>query len=147
MFCNLPIKSLSLSWRTIDWSWSHLKLPKYISSLTTGEIADVVGTPFDLRSGVLLGSRMKEVEGAPGVEGFDHNFCIKSSEEVPVARVLHPASGRVLEVFTDQPGIQLYTGNHLNNLAGKSGAVYKTHSSLALETQNYPDAVHHVSSL
>jgi len=116
------------------------------SHIVLGDIADVTGTSFDLRSGVMLGSRMKEVEGAPGVEGFDHNFCISPSETVPVAQVFHQTSGRMLEVFTDQPGLQLYTGNHLENLSGKLGAVYQKHSCLALETQNYPDAVHHVST-
>jgi aldose 1-epimerase len=113
-------------------------------NMYAGEIASVDGTPFDLRQPVELGSRLPQVQGAPGVEGFDHNFCLAASEGVPAARVVHQRTGRILEVFTDQPGIQLYTGNHLVGLAGKSGVVYQKHSCLALETQNYPDAIHHV---
>ena len=117
----------------------------FVSYFLTGEIAPVDGSLMDLRAGVQLGSRLSQVFGAPGVEGFDHNFCVVPSEDLPVARVIHRPSGRVLEVYTDQPGVQLYTANYLQGLPGKSGAVYKKHSSLALETQNYPDAVNHVS--
>jgi len=86
------------------------------------------------------------VFGAPGVTGFDLNYCLTPSVgDTAAARVVHRDSGRVLQVFTDQPGLQLYTGNHLDGIPGKLGTNYGPHSSLSLETQNYPDAVHHVS--
>lgn len=62
-------------------------------------------------------------------------FCI---------RVYHPASGRVLEVSTSQPGVQFYTANYLDGVTGKDGARYGKHSSFCLETQNWPDAVNQV---
>lgn len=100
------------------------------------------GTPFDLRRPVLIGSRLKELPGP----GFDHNFCLSAPGdpwgERACARVLHPASGRVLEVSTSQPGVQFYTANFLDgSLAGKGGARYGKHSSFCMETQNWPDAV------
>ncbi|KAJ8798459.1 hypothetical protein J1605_016738 [Eschrichtius robustus] len=77
------------------------------------------------------------------MNGFDHNFCLKGSKEKRFcARVHHAGSGRVLEVYTTQPGVQFYTGNFLDGtLKGKSGAVYPKHSGFCLETQNWPDAV------
>ena len=85
--------------------------------------------------------------GAPGVSGFDVNYCLlPCAGDTAAARLVHRDSGRTLHVFTDQPGLQLYTGNHLDGIPGKLGSNYTQHSSVALETQNYPDAIHHVSS-
>ncbi|KAI3362994.1 hypothetical protein L3Q82_011521 [Scortum barcoo] len=117
-------------------------LPVDDTSIPTGEIRGVEGTPFDLRKPVLIGPRLKEVPGP----GFDHNFCLLSPgdawTERHAARVCHPASGRVLEVSTSQPGIQFYTANFLDgSITGKGGVKYRKHSSLCLETQNWPDAV------
>jgi len=87
------------------------------------------------------------VFGAPGVPGFDVNYCLlPCSGDMAAARLVHRDSGRTMHVFTDQPGLQLYTGNHLDGIPGKLGTNYTQHSSVALETQNYPDAIHHVSS-
>jgi len=83
---------------------------------------------------------------APGVLGFYVTYCqTPSIGDTAAARVVHRDSGRVLQVFTDQPGLIFYTGNHLDGIPGKLDANYGPHSSLCLETQNYPDAVHHVS--
>ncbi|XP_034095630.1 aldose 1-epimerase isoform X2 [Gymnodraco acuticeps] len=116
-------------------------LPVDDSSIPTGEIRRVKGTPFDLTTPVLIGPRLKEVPGP----GFDHNFCLSfpgdSWTERDAARVCHPASGRVLEVSTSQPGVQFYTANFLDGLTGKGGVRYRKHSSFCLETQNWPDAV------
>ncbi|XP_056292172.1 aldose 1-epimerase, partial [Pseudoliparis swirei] len=111
-----------------------------------GEIRQVEGTPFDLRKPVLIGSRLKELQGP----GFDHNFCLSSPgdnwAERHAARVCHPASGRVLEVSTSQPGVQFYTANFLDgSITGKGGAKYGKHSAFCLETQNWPDAVNQAS--
>lgn len=107
--------------------------------IPTGEIASVQGTAFDLRKPVELGKHLQEFH----VNGFDHNFCLKGSKEKRFcARVYHAGSGRVLEVYTTQPGVQFYTGNFLDGtLKGKSGAVYPKHSGFCLETQSWPDAV------
>ncbi|XP_042189065.1 aldose 1-epimerase [Callorhinchus milii] len=107
--------------------------------IPTGEIASVENTPFDLRNPVLLGSHIQNKLKA----GFDHNFCLQESKErFPCARVYHRPSGRLLQVETTQPGVQLYTANFLDgSLKGKGGAVYPKHSAFCLETQNWPDAV------
>uniref|UniRef100_A0A2K6KNM8 Galactose mutarotase n=3 Tax=Colobinae TaxID=9569 RepID=A0A2K6KNM8_RHIBE len=104
-----------------------------------GEVAPVQGTAFDLRKPVELGKHLQDFQ----LNGFDHNFCLKGSKEKHFcARVHHAASGRVLEVYTTQPGVQFYTGNFLDGtLKGKNGAVYPKHSGFCLETQNWPDAV------
>ena len=68
-----------------------------------------------------------------------------TGDRVPAASLFHRASGRLMRVFSDQPSLQLYTGNHLDGIPGKLGATYTQHSSVALETQNYPDAMNHVS--
>ncbi|KAF5913101.1 hypothetical protein HPG69_009052 [Diceros bicornis minor] len=103
------------------------------------EVAPVQGTAFDLRKPVELGKHLQKFH----INGFDHNFCLKGSKEKHFcARVRHAGSGRVLEVYTTQPGVQFYTGNFLDGtLKGKSGAVYPKHSGFCLETQNWPDAV------
>ncbi|XP_073338222.1 galactose mutarotase [Pagrus major] len=121
-------------------------LPVDDTSIPTGEIREVEGTPFDLRKPVLIGPRLKEVPGF----GFDHNFCLSSPGEActerRTARVCHPASGRVLEVSTSQPGVQFYTANFLDgSITGKGGARYMKHCSFCLETQNWPDAVNQPS--
>ncbi|KAM3606370.1 uncharacterized protein V6R79_015017 [Siganus canaliculatus] len=117
-------------------------LPVDDTSIPTGEIRAVEGTPFDLRELVLIGPQLKKVQGP----GFDHNFCLALPgdpwTERHAARVCHPASGRVLEVRTSQPGVQFYTANFLDgSIAGKGGTRYRKHSSFCLETQNWPDAV------
>jgi len=78
--------------------------------------------------------------------GFDHNFVTKrekSSEMKPVARVRHPESGRVLEMFSDNVGVQFYTGNFLSKFPGAGGQAYDIHWGFCLESQNWPDAINH----
>ncbi|KAK1791624.1 hypothetical protein P4O66_013624 [Electrophorus voltai] len=117
-------------------------LPVDDTMIPTGEIRCVDNSFFDLRKPVVLGSRLKELPG----HGFDHNFCLwhlgQPKLENKCARVVHPGTGRVLEVSTTQPGIQFYTSNFLDGtLKGKGGASYPKHSAFCLETQNWPDAV------
>ncbi|XP_068597217.1 galactose mutarotase [Brachionichthys hirsutus] len=121
-------------------------LPVDDTSIPTGEIRGVEGTPFDLRTPVLIGPRLNEVPGL----GFDHNFCLSSPgdtwKERHTARVCHQASGRVLAISTSQPGVQFYTANFLDgSMTGKGGVKYRKHSSFCLETQNWPDAVNQPS--
>ncbi|EMP36575.1 Aldose 1-epimerase [Chelonia mydas] len=109
------------------------------SSRQSGEVAAVPDTAFDLRKAVELGRHMQKFQ----LPGFDHNFCLERSEARRYcARAHHPPSGRTMEVYTTQPGIQFYTGNFLDgSLEGKGGSVYPKHSAFCLETQNWPDAV------
>ena len=102
--------------------------------IPTGELRPVAGTPFDFTAAHAIGARIAQVPG-----GYDHNFVLNPAG--PAARVFDPASGRTLEVTTDQPGIQLYTGNLLDgSLTGKGGTVYGPHAGFCLETQHFPDS-------
>jgi len=119
--------------------------PKNKDNVPSGEVVPVSGTMFDLRQPVLLGDRIPKVPVEEGDKhGFDHNFCINGDGPKNLAaRISHEESGRVLEVYTTQPGIQFYTANYLpdEGIKGKGGAVYRQHAALCLETQNYPDAI------
>jgi aldose 1-epimerase len=110
-------------------------------------IASVMGTPFDFRTPTSIGARINADD--PQIKygnGYDHNFVLdRTGTGVELAaRVEEPASGRVLEISTTEPGIQFYTGNFLDGtLKGKSGAAYARRSGFALETQHYPDSPNH----
>lgn len=112
--------------------------------IPTGEIRAVAGTAFDLRHPVTLG----EILGADELRqsgGFDHNFVLRGGDG-PAARVVDPGSGRVLEVWTNQPGLQLYSGNQLDGtVTGRGGVAYGRHAGLCLEPQHFPDAPHHAN--
>ncbi len=114
--------------------------------IPTGEIKSVKGTPMDFTSPASIGSRFDQLTSKP--PGYDHNFVLNSGgkELAFAARVQDPKSGRVLEVWTDQPGIQFYTGNFLDgSLKGKDGKSYGRHAAFCLETQQFPDYVNHPS--
>ncbi|XP_048519053.1 galactose mutarotase isoform X2 [Dendroctonus ponderosae] len=116
-------------------------------SIPTGKLLPVAGTVFDLRIPHPLGAVIDKV---PHYEGFDHNFCITKGTGQGgafVARAEHPGTGRALEVYSNQPGVQFYTSNHIQSgtLSGKGGASYGKHGAFCLETQNYPDAVNHAN--
>jgi len=109
--------------------------------IPTGEITDVRGTPLDFTAPHAIGERIARVEG-----GYDHNFVLRTGGGALAlaARVLEPSSGRVLEIFTDQPGIQLYSGNFLDGtVKGKGGVAYQKHFGFCLETQHFPDSPNH----
>ncbi|KAJ1271324.1 hypothetical protein BS78_06G120100 [Paspalum vaginatum] len=112
------------------------------SMIPTGEVAPVSGTPYDLRAPTRLGSRIGLVSGA-GMAGFDINYAVDGEGFRRVACLRDPASGRALELWADQPGMQLYTSNWLSNVKGKGGKVYGQYGAVCLETQHYPDAVNH----
>jgi aldose 1-epimerase len=111
-----------------------------VNLIPTGEITPVAGTPFDFTSPHAIGERIARVEG-----GYDHNFVLRGSGTPALAaHVEEPESGRVMEVWTDQPGIQLYTGNFLDGtVAGKGGKAYRKHFAFCLETQHFPDSPNH----
>lgn len=110
--------------------------------IPTGEIAAVVGTPFDFRQFHRIGERVDELTAKPG-KGYDHNFVLnnQTGQLALAARVRDPKSGRVLSVFTTEPGIQLYVGNFLTGAKGKEGKTYAYRSGFCLETQHYPDSI------
>src|SRR5436190_16511431 len=112
--------------------------------IPTGEIRPVQGTPMDFRSPKPIGSRITELEGEE--PGYDSNYVINGGgvSLAFAARVHEPRSGRVMDVHTTQPGVQLYTANYLDgSLTGKRGIVYQRHCALCLETQHFPDSVNH----
>ncbi|HEU5358229.1 MAG TPA: galactose-1-epimerase [Gemmatimonadales bacterium] len=115
--------------------------------IPTGVIAPVAGTPFDFRSATAIGSRiaLPDTQLAYG-HGYDHNFVLDRDGPglVPAARAVDPVSGRTLEISTDQPGIQFYTGNFLDGtIHGKAGHVYVHRGAFCLETQHFPDSPNH----
>lgn len=109
--------------------------------IPTGEIRPVEGTPFDFRTPHLIGERIgADYDQLKLGRGYDHNFVLDNAEEVD-ATVYDPSTGRVLEVLTDQPGVQLYTGNFLDGTqTGHGGKVYNYRSGFCLETQHFPDS-------
>jgi len=112
--------------------------------ITTGAFADVTGTPFDFRKPTAIGARINDPD--PILQygpGYDHNWVINKplGKFGLMARVLEPNSGRVLEVWSDEPGLQFYTGNFLDgSLTGKDGKVYQRHYAFCMEPQHYPDS-------
>jgi aldose 1-epimerase len=112
--------------------------------IPAGAPASVDGTPFDFREPRRIGDRIDEKNEQMKLGlGYDHNFVLNRESEEPsfAARAVHPASGRVLEVFTTQPGVQFYTGNHLTGaFRGKGGAVYGFRTGFCLETQHFPNS-------
>jgi aldose 1-epimerase len=113
--------------------------------IPTGEIASVRGTVMDFNRATPIGARISEVPGpAPG--GYDHNYVLSHGGRVLAmsATVREPKSGRVMEVLTSEPGVQLYTGNFLDGtITGKAGVAYQKHFGFCLETQHFPDAINH----
>ena len=112
----------------------------------TGEIRSVAGTPFDFRTPTPIRARIeqndRQLRYGPG---YDHNFVLnksgKQGEPTLAARVLEPTTGRVMEIYTTEPGLQFYSGNFLDGtLRGKQGVVYKHRYGFAMETQHFPDS-------
>jgi aldose 1-epimerase len=114
--------------------------------IPTGKIEPVKGTPLDFTKPAKLGARIEELKGKGKPGGYDHNYVLSAKGKLAelAARVVDPKSGRVLEMYTTEPGVQLYTGNFLDGkVKGKGGAAYKQHAGFCLEAQHYPDSVHH----
>jgi aldose 1-epimerase len=112
--------------------------------IPTGKLQPVAGTPFDFRKPTAIGARIEAADEQVKVGGgYDHNFVLngKAGELRLVAKVGEPKSGRVLEVYTTEPGIQFYSGNFLDgSITGKSGRSYVKRAGFCLETQHYPDS-------
>ncbi len=123
-------------------------LPTDDGQIPTGELAAVAGTPFDFRQPTSIGARIRQID--PQLfHGLGYDHCFVLGQDIPptprmAVRLHDPVSGRVLEIHTDQPGMQAYTGNKLTGLfAGHGDVVYRQSDGLALEAQDFPDAPHH----
>lgn len=114
-------------------------------SIPTGELVDVTGTPMDFRMPRALGEAIDaDYEAVRLGKGYDHNWVLKNNGKFDkVAQAVSEKSGIVMEVWTDLPGMQMYTANFLDNEHGKNGAVYGIRDAVCFETQYFPDAVHH----
>jgi aldose 1-epimerase len=111
--------------------------------IPTGELRAVKGTPFDFSRATAIGSRINQVDDQLVLgKGYDHNFVLnKKGQELSLAaNVYEPASGRALEMWTTEPGMQLYTGNFLDKVRGKAGKVYNRRGGFCLEAQHFPDS-------
>lgn len=111
--------------------------------MTTGEIVSVEGTDMDFRTPTAVGARIdNDFEQLKNGKGYDHNWVLNTKGDVtrPCATLESPSTGIVLDVYTNEPGIQIYAGNFLDGtLTGKKGIVYGHRASVCLETQKYPD--------
>lgn len=127
-------KGSILSHEAILYSSSYVEVDA--QAIPTGRLLSVENNAFDFRN-------RKRIDAAFGgqVDGYDHCFAVDGEigKLRPCAEVYDNGSGRSMKVFTTQPGVQFYTGSHLNNTSGKQGSVYTKHSGFCLETQHFPD--------
>jgi len=114
-------------------------------AIPTGELVDVTGTPMDFRSGRVIGDDIdSDYEATRLGGGYDHNWVLKNNGRfTKVAEFIGDKSKIVMEVYTDLPGIQFYTGNFIKEENGKADAEYFKRSGACFETQYFPDAIHH----
>jgi aldose 1-epimerase len=114
------------------------------SLIPTGELRPVRGTPFDFTRSMVIGARIdQDDEQLQIAKGYDHNWVLNKDEDGPclAARAFERNSGRTLEVYTTQPGVQFYTGNFMENrIAAKAGQFYHHRGGFCLETQHFPDS-------
>jgi aldose 1-epimerase len=109
--------------------------------IPTGEIKSVIDTLMDFREGKAIGSDLGLTES-----GYDHNFVLNDWDGSlkSALQLYEPTTGRVLEILTDQPGMQFYSGNFLDgSFIGKNGVAYVKYAGLCLEPQHFPDAPNH----
>lgn len=113
-------------------------LPVDGDQIPVGQLAPVAGSPFDFRDLKSIGPALDTLP-----DGFDHTFVLHNDQSmfIHAGRLIHPVSGRIMDVYTTEPGIQFYSGNFLNgSLSGYNGVKYDKHCALCLETQHYPDS-------
>lgn len=115
-------------------------LPVDATLIPTGSLKPVAGTPMDFTKAAMIGSRFAEVKGDDTTGGYDHCYVINQSDQklTKAAHVYEPTSGRIMEVFTTEPGIQFYTGNFLDGENVNGG--YQQHHGFCLECQHFPDS-------
>jgi aldose 1-epimerase len=110
--------------------------------IPTGELRPVKGTPMDFTKATAIGARIDQKDEQLGFGGgYDHNWVLNGSGMKKAAEVYEPKTGRVMEVLTEEPGLQFYTGNFLDgSIKGKGGRVYQKRAAFCMETQHYPDS-------
>jgi aldose 1-epimerase len=117
--------------------------------IPTGKLADVAGTPMDFRKATKIGARIDAKDEQLGFgKGYDHNWVLRTpSKKVrKVAELYDPTSGIAMQILTDQPGLQFYSGNFLNGtIHGKSGVAYQLRTAVCLEAQVFPDSPNHAN--
>jgi aldose 1-epimerase len=123
-------------------------LPVRPDGIPLGVPAGVEGTPFDFRAAHRVGARLGDADEQLRIrKGYDHNFCLRGGaarEPRLAARLEDPSSGRAMELWTDQPGVQFYSGNFLDGtVIGKYGRAHRQFDALCLEPQHYPDTPNH----
>lgn len=123
--------------------------PSDSTFMTTGEIAPVKDTPMDFLTAHPVGDCVNNFDlvSIKNANGYDHNWCLntyadgKGNDSIVAASLMSPVTGICVEVYTDEPGIQVYSGNFLDGtVKGKNGFVYNKHAAICLETQHYPDS-------
>ena len=121
--------------------------PADAESIPTGEIAPVEGTPMDFRVKKEVGRDIDEdFEALNFGKGYDHNWCLNNAGQfAKVAEMTADVTGITMEVYTDLPGVQIYSGNFLVEEPGKGGVVYEHRQGICFETQYYPDALNHAA--
>jgi aldose 1-epimerase len=117
-------------------------VPTDAGSIPTGELKSVAGTPFDFLKATAIGARInQDDEQLKFGNGYDHTWVINGQGTRLAATAYEATSGRVMQVWTTEPGVQFYTGNFLNGtLTGKSGKIYARRTGFCFETQHYPDS-------
>ena len=123
-------------------------LPKDEGMIPTGEFRDVEGTPMDLNTPKLISEGLEsDYDRITTSRGYDHNWVLQPNPQKTIqlcAKVHHPATNRTMEVLTDQPGVQFYTGNFLDGTVnGRNGCSFPFQTGFCLETQAFPDAPNH----
>ena len=126
----------------------ELKADRFVATddggIPLSELAAVEGTPFDFRKATRIGKRIEaDHQQIKNGIGYDHNWVMKDSRDgklAHVATLTEQKSGRILEVHTTEPGLQLYTGNYLDGRTGKGGKPYVLRGALCLEAQTFPDS-------
>ena len=120
--------------------------PLDATQIPTGELRSVAGTPFDFRRPHAIGERIDADDDQLRIgHGYDENWVLNAYPGKPALALVayEPVSGRVMEVLTDQPGLQLFSGNFLGPLTGKGGRTYDVRSAFCVETQHFPDSPNH----
>jgi aldose 1-epimerase len=121
--------------------------PVDAGSIPTGELADVAGTPFDLRTPTAIGAGIAADHPQIAIgRGYDHNFVLNKQAGQALnlaATVREPQSGRVMQVYTEEPGVQFYSGNFLDGSQPGKGRAHGRRSAFCLETQHFPDSPNH----
>lgn len=128
--------------RDILWLNADSYTPTDDTLIPTGELKSVAGTPYDFREAMEIGARVSEI---PQLGGYDLNYALngKAGQSRQIAVLTDPVSGRILTVWTDQPGVQLYTAMGLDGSIHGIGGAYEKFGGVCLETQHFPDSVHH----